>query len=51
MPWTLEGTLSSEWSAATVSSPYIQYGYIEPDYFDDEEWTVTADDDETWVLA
>lgn len=51
MPWTLEGTLTSEWTQATVSAPYIDPGYIDPDYYDDEEWVVTANDDETWTLA
>lgn len=50
MPWTLEGTLTSEWTEAAVASPYVSHGYVIPDYFVDEEWTVTPDDDETWTL-
>ena len=51
MPWTLEGTLTSEWTQATVTSPYIEHGYVVADYFDDEEWVVTADNSDTWTLA
>lgn len=51
MTWTLEGDASTEWTAATVTSPYVKFGYVVADYFEDEEWVVTADDDETWTLA
>lgn len=51
MPWTLQGELSTEWTAAAVNSPYVAYGYVEPDYFVDEEWTVNAEPDETWTLV
>ena len=51
MPWTLQGELSTEWTAVAVTSPYIAGGYIEPGYFDDEEWTVTAEPDDTWTLV
>jgi len=51
MPWTLQGELSTEWTAASVNSPYVAYGYVEPDYFVDEEWTITAEPDDTWTLV
>lgn len=51
MPWTLVGEVSSEWTEATVTSPYVKTGYVEPDYFEDVEWVVTAEPDDTWVLA
>lgn len=51
MPWTLEGTLTSDWTEATVTAPYVKVGYVLADYFVDEEWVVTPDDTETWVLA
>lgn len=51
MPWTLEGELSTDWTSANVQSPYVAGGYVEPDYFDDEEWTVTVAQDETWTLV
>lgn len=51
MSWTLVGEVSSEWTTANVAFPYVAYGYIEPDYFDDEEWTVTAEPDQTWTLV
>lgn len=51
MPWTLEGELSTEWTAANVQSPYVDSGYVEPDYFEDEEWTVTAALSDTWTLV
>lgn len=51
MPWALVGEVSSEWTEANVSSPYVRYGYVEPDYFEDVEWTIAADADETWTLV
>lgn len=51
MPWTLEGELTTEWTEANVQSPYVLGGYVLPDYFADEEWTVTAAQDETWTLV
>jgi hypothetical protein len=51
MPWTLQGELTTEWATATVTSPYVRFGYVEPDYFVDEEWTLAAEPDQTWTLV
>ena len=51
MPWTIVGEASSEWTAVTIASPYIAAGYIEPGYYDDEEWTIVPDDEEIWTLV
>ena len=51
MPWTLVGEVSTEWTSATVSRPYVASGYIVVDYFEDEEWAFIAEPADTWVLA
>ena len=51
MPWTLQGELTTDWTAVAVTSPYIAVGYIAPDYFDDDEWVITADPNQTWTLV
>lgn len=51
MPWTLQGELTTEWTAINVQSPYVKAGYVEPGYFEDEEWTVEAEPDDTWTLV
>lgn len=51
MPWTLQGELTTEWTAANVQSPYVAHDYVVVDYFDDEEWTVLPEQSETWTLV
>lgn len=51
MPWTLVGEVSTEWTAATVASPYVKTSYVVADYFEDEEWVVEAEPDQTWTLV
>ena len=51
MPWTLVGEVSSEWATASIASPYVARDYVVADYFEDVEWVVTAEPDDTWVLA
>lgn len=51
MPWTLEGEITTEWTAANVQSPYVDYDYVVADYFADEEWTVLPAQSETWTLV
>lgn len=50
MPWVLEGELTTEWTNATVSSPYVLTGYWDPGYTVDVEWTVEPEPSEEWVL-
>ena len=51
MTWVLIGDVSSDWSSITIASPYVARDYVEPDYFEDLEWTVTPDDDDVWTLT
>jgi hypothetical protein len=51
MPWTLTGELSTDWTEAAVSRPYVAMFYWLDDYVEDEEWTITAEPDDTWVLV
>lgn len=51
MPWTLVGEVSSDWTTANVASPYVASGYVEPDYFVDQEWTIVPDEEEVWTLV
>lgn len=51
MPWTLVGEVSSDWTAVNVASPYVRYDYVVADYFEDEEWVITAEPDDTWTLV
>lgn len=51
MPWTLEGELTTEWTAATIHRPYVQSLYWLPDYVEDEEWSLSPEPDDEWVLA
>lgn len=51
MPWTLVGEATSEWTEASIASPYVRSGYVEPDYFVDEEWVIVPDEDEVWTLV
>ena len=51
MPWTLQGELSTEWTAATVNRPYVLNFYWLDDYVEDEEWTITPDLTDTWTLV
>lgn len=51
MPWTLEGELTTEWTSATVTRPYVDQFYWEPGYTVDEEWGLTPDPSEEWTLA
>lgn len=51
MPWTLVGEVSSEWATVDAASPYVARDYVVADYFEDEEWTLTAEPGDTWTLV
>ncbi len=51
MPWTLQGELSADWTAATVSRTYVAMYYWLDDYVEDEEWTITPELSDTWTLT
>jgi hypothetical protein len=51
MPWTLEGELTTEWTAATVSTPYVEQFYWVSGYVEDEEWDITPEPSSTWTLV
>lgn len=51
MPWTLQGELSADWTAATVARPYVLNYYWEDDYVVDEEWTITPEPSDEWTLV
>jgi hypothetical protein len=51
MPWTLQGELTTEWTAATVNQTYVEMYYWLDDYVEDEEWTITPEPSDTWTLV
>lgn len=51
MAWTLQGELSSDWTTATVTRPYVAMFYWLDDYVEDEEWTILPEPADEWVLA
>lgn len=50
MPWVIQGSTSGTWSAVQVERVYFNSYFVEDDYVEDEEWTLSPEPGDVWTL-